>query len=205
MSRRRLRRRSEKAQRHTHAPLKPAAPPPRRPRGERVERLAYTRQQAAKAIGVSLATLDRRVVPAIETVADGMGRTADPSRRARALPRRAKASGRSPPSDAARSKAGSAARSGHSDPPKTRPRREPGRDRAPAQHRTGPDRAGRAPVVAVDGARRPRPLCSIQSRPSARIGVPAVLDRGAVEDRRALPPGREHSEVHLRLAGYPGG
>lgn len=35
---------------------------------ERVERLAYTRQQAAKAIGVSLATLDRRVVPAIATV-----------------------------------------------------------------------------------------------------------------------------------------
>ena len=35
---------------------------------ERVERLAYTRQQAAKAIGVSLATLDRRVIPAITTV-----------------------------------------------------------------------------------------------------------------------------------------
>lgn len=34
----------------------------------RVEQLAYTREQAAKALGVSLATLDRRVVPAIATV-----------------------------------------------------------------------------------------------------------------------------------------
>jgi hypothetical protein len=30
--------------------------------------LAYTRRQAAEALGVSLATLDRRVVPVIETV-----------------------------------------------------------------------------------------------------------------------------------------
>jgi hypothetical protein len=35
---------------------------------EQVERLAYTREQAAKALGVSLATLDRRVVPVIATV-----------------------------------------------------------------------------------------------------------------------------------------
>jgi hypothetical protein len=35
---------------------------------DRVERLTYTRQQAAEALGVSLATLDRRVVPAIATV-----------------------------------------------------------------------------------------------------------------------------------------
>jgi hypothetical protein len=34
----------------------------------RVEPLAYTREQAAQALGVSLATLDRRVVPAIATV-----------------------------------------------------------------------------------------------------------------------------------------
>jgi hypothetical protein len=30
--------------------------------------LVYTRRQAAEALGVSLATLDRRVVPVIETV-----------------------------------------------------------------------------------------------------------------------------------------
>ena len=35
---------------------------------DRVRGLAYTRCQAAEALGVSLATLDRRVVPVIETV-----------------------------------------------------------------------------------------------------------------------------------------
>ena len=35
---------------------------------DRVVRLAYTRIQAAAALGVSLATLDRRVVPAITTI-----------------------------------------------------------------------------------------------------------------------------------------
>jgi hypothetical protein len=33
-----------------------------------VERLVYSREQAAQALGVSLATLDRRVVPAIATI-----------------------------------------------------------------------------------------------------------------------------------------
>ncbi|MGH3093645.1 MAG: recombinase family protein [Gaiellaceae bacterium] len=35
---------------------------------DRVERLTYTRTQAAEALGVSLATLDRRVLPAIATI-----------------------------------------------------------------------------------------------------------------------------------------
>lgn len=35
---------------------------------DRVERLAYTRRQAAEALGVSLATFDRRVVPVIASV-----------------------------------------------------------------------------------------------------------------------------------------
>jgi hypothetical protein len=34
----------------------------------KVERLAYTRRQAAEALGVSISTVDRRVVPAIESV-----------------------------------------------------------------------------------------------------------------------------------------
>lgn len=34
----------------------------------RVKRLAYRRKQAAEALGVSLATLDRHVIPSIETV-----------------------------------------------------------------------------------------------------------------------------------------
>jgi Recombinase len=36
--------------------------------GGPVERLVYSREQAAEALGVSLATLDRRVIPAIATV-----------------------------------------------------------------------------------------------------------------------------------------
>jgi hypothetical protein len=33
-----------------------------------VERLAYTRRQAAEALGVSISTIDRRVVPLVDTV-----------------------------------------------------------------------------------------------------------------------------------------
>jgi hypothetical protein len=33
-----------------------------------VERLTYTRRQAAEALGVSISTIDRRVVPSIDTV-----------------------------------------------------------------------------------------------------------------------------------------
>jgi hypothetical protein len=39
-----------------------------------VERLAYTREQAAEALGISLATLDRRVVPVIATIETEWGR-----------------------------------------------------------------------------------------------------------------------------------
>lgn len=48
------------------------APPTIPSRGLReaaeVERLAYTRRQAAEALGVSISTIDRRVVPSIDTV-----------------------------------------------------------------------------------------------------------------------------------------
>lgn len=46
----------------------PAAPSPGLRETQKVERLAYTRRQAAEALGVSLSTIDRQVVPAIETV-----------------------------------------------------------------------------------------------------------------------------------------
>src|SRR4051812_4068741 len=39
----------------------------------RVQPLAYTRKQAAEALGVSVATFDRRVIPAITTVATEWG------------------------------------------------------------------------------------------------------------------------------------
>jgi Recombinase len=76
MSRRRQERRAGKARRHlqpTHQPERPiersAAASPRvvvREASE-VERLAYTRSQAAQTLGISLSTL-RRLLPYIETI-----------------------------------------------------------------------------------------------------------------------------------------
>lgn len=69
VSRRRLRHKSEKAQRHA-TPLHRVPTPPREILREatHVERLAYTRTQAAAALGISRSTFNRRVLPAIETV-----------------------------------------------------------------------------------------------------------------------------------------
>jgi hypothetical protein len=67
MARRRQRRRAEKERRHASPPVPVSAARDLELTG-RVKRLAYTRKQAAEALGVSLATLDRRVIPAIETV-----------------------------------------------------------------------------------------------------------------------------------------
>lgn len=90
MSRRRLRRRVAKAQRHTKAPAPSAALPD--PLGltvesfgpaaavieepaqvvvreaSEVERLAYTRAQAAQALGIGRSTFTQRVLPYVETV-----------------------------------------------------------------------------------------------------------------------------------------
>lgn len=67
MSRRRLRRRAEKAHRHGAPPTTAAAPVIVR-EATRVERLAYTRTQAAQALGISRSTFNRRVLPFVETV-----------------------------------------------------------------------------------------------------------------------------------------
>jgi Recombinase len=72
-----------------------------------VEPLTYTREQAAQALGVSLATLDRRVVPAIATVKTEWGGRllpvgelerylAERREEPRTQPRRAARSGRRP-------------------------------------------------------------------------------------------------------------
>jgi hypothetical protein len=66
MARRRQRRRREKELRH--APSSPPSPLADGQVGGAAEPLVYSREQAAQALGVSLATLDRRVVPAIATV-----------------------------------------------------------------------------------------------------------------------------------------
>jgi hypothetical protein len=72
MSRRRHRRKQERrkplpADRRS-APVTPAAEP-----ATQVRRLTYTRAQAAAALGVSVQTIDRRVVPAIDTVKTAWG------------------------------------------------------------------------------------------------------------------------------------
>jgi hypothetical protein len=67
MARRRQRRKREKQLRH--APTSVTTPAAADGHGSGpTERLVYSREQAAQALGVSLATLDRRVVPAIATV-----------------------------------------------------------------------------------------------------------------------------------------
>lgn len=69
VSRRRQRRKSEKATRHApSAPNPTSSPAPRVRHATEVERLAYTRTQAAEALGVSRTTFSRRVLPLIETI-----------------------------------------------------------------------------------------------------------------------------------------
>jgi hypothetical protein len=63
-----LRRRSEKAQRHAAPKALDAAPADIIREATHVERLAYTRTQAAAALGVSRSTFNRRVLPLVETV-----------------------------------------------------------------------------------------------------------------------------------------
>jgi DNA invertase Pin-like site-specific DNA recombinase len=67
MSRRRRQRKTEKASRH--APRSKTSPRARVVRvAAEVERLCYTRTQAAEALGVSRSTFDQRVLPLLETV-----------------------------------------------------------------------------------------------------------------------------------------
>ena len=69
VSRRRLRHKNAKAQRHAPPPSRPAVVRPAIIReATRVERLTYTRTQAAEALGVSRSTFNRRVLPLVETV-----------------------------------------------------------------------------------------------------------------------------------------
>lgn len=67
MSARRKRRRERKRRRRRPTPDSWAPPGELREAGE-AERLAYSRKQAAKALGVSVSTIDRRIVPSISTV-----------------------------------------------------------------------------------------------------------------------------------------
>jgi hypothetical protein len=68
------RRRRQAAAHRRHAKSEDAARASGLKLAEDGGRLAYTRQQAAEALGISLATLDRRVVPVIATVETEWGR-----------------------------------------------------------------------------------------------------------------------------------
>jgi hypothetical protein len=66
---RRHRRKAEKAKRHAPSAPRPSESAVSRVRHPtQVERLAYTRTQAAEALGVSRTTFSRRVLPLIETI-----------------------------------------------------------------------------------------------------------------------------------------
>lgn len=77
MSRRRLQRRADKARRHLQPNHEPRTPVQQSPtaiplrvvirEARQVERLAYTRSQAAQALGISRSTL-RRLLPYVETI-----------------------------------------------------------------------------------------------------------------------------------------
>ncbi len=68
MSRRRLRRRKEKKLRHSPRKIGASGERVIVREATRVERLAYSRQQAAQALGISRSTFNRRILPFIDTV-----------------------------------------------------------------------------------------------------------------------------------------
>ena len=69
MSAKRRKRRERKLLRqHRSEPQRIWAPPGELQEVEEPNRLAYSRKQAAEALGVSISTIDRRVVPALHTV-----------------------------------------------------------------------------------------------------------------------------------------
>jgi hypothetical protein len=73
VSRRRQSRKEQKERRHLlPVERRPPVSPVLEPTDE-VRQLTYTRSQAAEALGVSLQTIDRRVVPALETVKTAWG------------------------------------------------------------------------------------------------------------------------------------
>jgi hypothetical protein len=76
MASRRQQRKRGKEQRHAPKPVRANDGHLTGP----VERVVYSREQAAQALGISLATLDRRVVPAIATVKTEWGARLIPAR-----------------------------------------------------------------------------------------------------------------------------
>jgi recombinase len=68
MSAKRKKRRERKLRQHRTEPKRTWAPPSELQEVDEVDRVAYSRKQAAEALGVSISTIDRRLVPAVHTV-----------------------------------------------------------------------------------------------------------------------------------------
>jgi transcriptional regulator with XRE-family HTH domain len=68
MSAKRKRRRERKLHQRRSEPKRIWAPPGALQEVDEPNRLAYTRRQAAEALGVSVSTIDRRLIPSVHTV-----------------------------------------------------------------------------------------------------------------------------------------
>ena len=80
MSARRIRRHQRRSRQHAGEPQRTWAPPGDLQEADETGRLAYSRKQAAEALGVSISTIDRRVVPSIRTVKTPWGQRLIPAR-----------------------------------------------------------------------------------------------------------------------------
>jgi hypothetical protein len=80
MSARRKRRHQRKPRPRRAEPKSTSAPLGELHEADEASRLAYTRKQAAEALGVSISTIDRRVVPSISTVKTPWGQRLIPAR-----------------------------------------------------------------------------------------------------------------------------
>src|SRR6266542_1171709 len=79
MSAKRKKRRERKLHRHRVEPKRIWALPGELQEVAEPERLAYSRKQAAEALGVSISTIDRRVVPSLNTVKTPWGQRLIPA------------------------------------------------------------------------------------------------------------------------------
>jgi hypothetical protein len=78
-AKRRKRRRQRKLRERRAEPKRIWAPPGELQEVEEPNRLAYSRKQAAEALGVSISTIDRRVVPSVHTVKTPWGQQLIPA------------------------------------------------------------------------------------------------------------------------------
>ena len=205
VSRRRLRHQSGKAQRQT-PPLFRAPEASRVVVREaaRVERLAYTRTQAAEALGISRSTFNRRVLPLIDTVAMPWGTRLIPVDELQRLARRAATAGSSAsnvPRDARTPRRGRD-RSRRPHTSRTRRRQQPRQDRARAHRRSDTDGTPWRAVVAIDGTSRTTPIRNL-THESGHAPCPADSSgaRRAAKRRSALTV-PSAARVCSRSGGY---